>query len=99
MAAATCRAGTTLQRRFSPEAAMHSSFFSSAYALFSAGTHTVLIRQNAYMGCGTGSVADCYSNAPIAFKAITSKPSIMLRLHCQCGTLCVEVLEMHLRAW
>jgi hypothetical protein len=72
-ATATCRAGTTLQRRFSPEEAMHSAMFSSAYKVFGPGTHTVLIRQNTYMGCGTGSAADCYAAGPVAFKAMTGE--------------------------
>jgi hypothetical protein len=47
--------------------------FSSAYKVFGPGTHTVLIRQNTYMGCGTGSAADCYAAGPVAFKAMTGE--------------------------
>ena len=95
-AAATCRAATTMARRYSPEEAIHNEMFSSAYLLFGPGTHTVLIRINSYMGCGTGGVADCYSSAVVDFKAMTCKPN---RVAC-CQSLANTVagpgaLQMH----
>jgi hypothetical protein len=100
-AAATCRAGTTLQRKYSPEEAMHSAIFSSAYKVFGPGTHTILIRANSYMACGTGSVSDCYGSAPVAFKAITSEhcplsnPDIVLQHYGLWESLCLWLLMLH----
>ena len=69
---ATCRAGTTGQRKYTPQEAMHSPMFSSVYNVFAPGTHTVLVRANAYMGCGIGGLdGKCYSKAPVAFKAMS----------------------------
>ncbi len=77
--ASTCRSGTTLQRRITPDEAIQISMFSSVHMVFPPGSHTVLIRQNSYMGCGTGSyAADCYSSAPVAFKVQTGELEIQL---------------------
>jgi hypothetical protein len=77
--ASTCRSGTTLQRRITPDEAIQISMFSSVHMVFPPGTHTVLIRQNSYMGCGTGSyAADCYGSAPVAFKVQTGELEIQL---------------------
>jgi hypothetical protein len=71
----TCKAGTSTTS-FTQTQAVANSVSSTAYIVYQQpGTYTVLVRQNNYMGCGTGGLtgADCYPTAGIAFKADPSE--------------------------